>query len=39
MQAFLARYVEDEETRKNLEAGRFDINYLDYDWSINGHPM
>jgi len=39
VQAFLARYVEDEETRKNLEAGRFDINYLDYDWSINGHPM
>lgn len=39
VQAFLARYVEDEETRRNLEAGRFEIQYLDYDWSINGRPM
>ena len=39
VQAFLARYVEDEETRTNLEAGRFEIDYLDYDWSINGRPM
>ncbi len=39
VQAFLARYVEDEETRGNLEAGRFEIDYLDYDWSINGRPM
>ncbi|MEQ8231484.1 MAG: DUF547 domain-containing protein [Gammaproteobacteria bacterium] len=39
VQAFLARYIEDEETRRNLEAGRFELQYLDYDWSINGRPM
>lgn len=37
--AFVAGYVRDEEKAKALTTGTFEIEYLDYDWSINGRPM
>lgn len=37
--AFVARYVSDEKLAEAVASGRFDIEYLDYDWSINGRPM
>jgi hypothetical protein len=37
--AFLARYVNDEELAATLASGRFGVEYLDYQWGINGIPM
>ncbi|MGE0485717.1 MAG: DUF547 domain-containing protein [Gammaproteobacteria bacterium] len=36
---FLSRYVDDEKLAEALAAGRFDLEYMEYDWSINGRPM
>jgi hypothetical protein len=33
---FLARYVQDAEVARDLAAGLYRIEYLDYDWSLNG---
>lgn len=37
--SFVAQYVKDEEKAAGLKEGRFEIMYMDYDWSINGRPM
>jgi hypothetical protein len=33
---FLARYVEDAQLARDLRAGLYRIEYLEYDWSLNG---
>lgn len=33
---FLARYVQDAEVARDLAAGLYRIEYLEYDWSLNG---
>lgn len=33
---FLSRYVENEELARELAAGLYRIEYLEYDWSLNG---
>ena len=33
---FLARYVNDAEVAKDLEAGNYAIKYIDYNWGLNG---
>jgi len=35
---FLARYVDDAEVARDLRAGLYRLEYLDYDWSLNGPP-
>jgi len=37
--AFIAPYVEDETNAKALAAGRYEVRYMDWEWSINGRPM
>ncbi len=37
--SFVARYVADEAVAKALTDGRYTIEYLDYEWGINGRPM
>ncbi|MEX2479593.1 MAG: DUF547 domain-containing protein [Gammaproteobacteria bacterium] len=39
VQEFISRYVDDDEVAADLAAGRYAIEYLEIDWSINGHPM
>jgi len=34
--AYIARYVEDPELAKELTQPGYRIEYLDYDWSLNG---
>jgi hypothetical protein len=36
LQAYLAPLVKDEDVTENLEKGAFEIEYLDYDWRLNG---
>ena len=36
---FVSHYVDDDQLAEELAAGRFDLEYMDYDWSINGRPM
>jgi hypothetical protein len=36
VQSFLAGYVNDEGVVRALRERRFDLKYLDYDWSLNG---
>lgn len=36
LQAFLARFVTDQSSARLLRADSFDINYREYDWSLNG---
>jgi hypothetical protein len=33
---FVARYVYDADLARELEAGMYRIDYLNYDWSLNG---
>jgi hypothetical protein len=35
---FLARYVNDAEVAKDLEADSYAIKYIDYNWGLNGIP-
>ena len=34
--AWIAEYVLDEEVQKGLRLGRYKIEYLDYEYNING---
>jgi hypothetical protein len=36
--AYVARYVDDPELAKELTQAGYRIEYLDYDWSLNGIP-
>ena len=36
--AFMARYVDDPELATDLKRPGYRIEYLDYDWSLNGPP-
>jgi hypothetical protein len=39
---YIARYVDDPELAKDLMQPGYRIEYLEYDWSLNGippHPM
>jgi hypothetical protein len=36
--AYIARYVDDPELAKDLAQPGYRIEYLDYDWSLNGIP-
>jgi 1-acyl-sn-glycerol-3-phosphate acyltransferase len=38
LEAYLARYVRDDEVAAALGDGRIEIDFLDYDWSLNGSP-
>jgi hypothetical protein len=38
VQKYLARYVGDPEVSRDLSAGRYAIEWIDYDWSLNGAP-
>ena len=37
--AYIARYVDDPELAKELTRPGYRIEYLDYDWSLNGIPL
>jgi Protein of unknown function, DUF547 len=37
-QKYIAKYVNDPEIAKELAAGGYKINYLDYSWNLNGTP-
>ena len=36
---YLARYVAKQQHAEALRAGRLEIDYMDYEWIINGRPM
>lgn len=36
VQVYLARYIEDQAIARLLSRKQFTVNYLDYDWSLNG---
>jgi hypothetical protein len=36
--AYIARYVDDPELAKELAHPGYRIEYLEYDWSLNGIP-
>lgn len=38
VQKFVARYVHDPEVARNLVADMYRLEYLEYDWSLNGTP-
>jgi Protein of unknown function, DUF547 len=38
VQKFVARYVQDPEVARNLVADTYRLEYLEYDWSLNGTP-
>jgi len=38
VQKYLARYVNDPEVARGLSAERYAIEWIDYDWSLNGIP-
>ena len=38
VQNYLALYVTDQQVSNALANGEFEIEYLDYDWSLNGIP-
>lgn len=38
--AFLARYIDDKEVAESLAAGGgWEVEFLEFEWSINGRPM
>jgi Protein of unknown function, DUF547 len=37
-QKFIAKYLNDAELAKDLAADRYQTQYLDYSWSLNGTP-
>ena len=37
-QKYIARYVADPEATKLLAADGFKVEFIDYDWSLNGTP-
>lgn len=39
IQAWLARYVDDDALRDSLQRDDWDIDFKDYDWSLNGTPL
>lgn len=39
LQAYLAKYVDDPALRASLENDEWSIDFLDYDWSLNGTPI
>ena len=38
MQKFVARYVFDPEVRRDLGSDAYKIEWIPYDWSLNGTP-
>jgi hypothetical protein len=38
VQKYVAQYVEDPELARALRAEEFQVEFLDYDWSLNGIP-
>jgi hypothetical protein len=36
--AYVARYVDDSELAKELAQSGYRIEFLEYDWSLNGIP-
>lgn len=38
VQKFIARYVQDPEVAQSLAADTYRIEFLEYDWSLNGRP-
>ena len=36
LQAYLAPFVESETVAARLREGAFEVDYLKYDWSLNG---
>lgn len=38
VQKYIARYVADPEVARDLAADRYRIEWIDYDWSLNGIP-
>ncbi len=38
LRKYLARYVNDPETARDLAAERYTIEWIDYEWSLNGIP-
>ena len=39
VQAWIARYVDDDALRDSLQRDDWDIDFNDYDWSLNGTPL
>lgn len=39
LEAWLANYVDDARLRESLLNDDWDIDFLDYDWSLNGTPL
>ena len=39
LRAWLARYVDDPRVRDSLVNDEWNIDFLDYDWSLNGTPL
>jgi len=37
VQKYLAKYVGDPEVARSLSAGRYAVEWIDYDWSLNGN--
>jgi hypothetical protein len=37
-QRFIARYVADPAVAKGLAADQFKVDWIDYDWNLNGNP-
>ncbi len=38
LEAYLARYVDAPEVAEALRTGELEVEFLDYDWSLNGSP-
>ena len=36
VERYIARYLDDPELADDLAAGRYTVEYADYDWSLNG---
>lgn len=39
LMSYIAKYIDDKETVDSLEKGYFEIEYLEFEWGINGRPM
>ena len=39
LEAWVAQYVDDPRLRESLQSDDWDIDFLDYDWSLNGTPL
>ena len=37
-QKYIARYVADAEVAQGLADGRLQVEWIDYDWNLNGTP-